>query len=795
MRPIELPANLFKAHLLFQKMSRYPDYFREMREVFLWVIEEKRLATAQDLETAAKEKLRVDGLDPEDQHLVEEYRDAIIDLCFAAAVEPAEVDSIINLARKLAKARQLSRVLHWENASSREIFNLLEEFCQLPLGDRVIPEAEASGVRVALINHFLSNQLPYVGIAKKYVTIRDVYDILQHTVWKPDRSGRIGGKSAGLILAHRILLPLFFEARPEFAQNIRVPDSYFIRSEFFDSFLQDNRLERYHSQKYHTREELERDLPSIKAEFEKARFSEETLKAFRTILENVGDHPIILRSSSFLEDNFGLAFSGKYDSVFLANQGDMKARLKAFVAGLKRVHTSVYHPAPILYRADHNLLDFNEHMSVLVQKVVGRRFGDYFFPFGAGVAFSYNSFAWNPRIDRQAGLIRIVLGLGTRAVDRVGGDYPRMVPLSHPTLRPEATAVTIRKYSQKNVDVLNLKTNRVESLPVAQLLSEVTHPDLYLAMSLAEGDHLAPPPTKLSPIDPKAACVTFERLLKETNFPHVIKLMVQTVSQAYGWPVDIEFAYDEGKIYLLQCRTLSTLKEMERVELPTDVPADRIIFNAKGALPNRIVEDLEYVVYVDPLAYDQLPTVEEKLQVARIVNRLNQVLADKRFVLFGPGRWGSNDINLGVQVRYHDISRTKVLGEVAYASNGVRPEVSYGTHFFNDLIEADIVPLALYPDDPDVVFNRDFFQDSPSVTAHIVPDFARLAHVVRVIHVPAVGEGLLLQIHLNGAKSEGLGFLGPAQMRHTETRPSSGSSPLGGGALSGGSRAAPARRS
>ena len=145
MRPIELPANLFKAHLLFQKMSRYPDYFREMREVFLWVIEEKRLATAQDLETAAREKLRADGLDPEDQHLVEEYRDAIIDLCFAAAVEPAEVDSIINLARKLAKARQLSRVLHWENASSREIFNLLEEFCQLPLGDRVIPEAEASG--------------------------------------------------------------------------------------------------------------------------------------------------------------------------------------------------------------------------------------------------------------------------------------------------------------------------------------------------------------------------------------------------------------------------------------------------------------------------------------------------------------------------------------------------------------------------------------------------------------------------------------------------------------------------
>jgi hypothetical protein len=395
------------------------------------------------------------------------------------------------------------------------------------------------------------------------------------------------------------------------------------------------------------------------------------------------------------------------------------------------------------------------------------------------VAFSYNGFAWNPRIDRQAGLVRMVLGLGTRAVDRVGGDYPRMVPLSHPTLRPEATAVAIRKYSQRKVDVLNLRANRVESLPVAQLLREVTHPDLYLAMSLAEGDHLAPPPTKLSPIDPDAACITFERLLKETNFPHIIKLMVQTVSRAYGWPVDTEFAYDDGKIYLLQCRTLSTLQELERVELPTHVPADRIIFTAKSGLPNRIIEDLEYVVYVDPLAYGQLATVEEKLQVARIVNRLNQALAGKRFVLFGPGRWGSNDINLGVQVRYHDISRTKVLGEVAYASNGVTPEVSYGTHFFSDLIEADIVPLPLYPDEPDVVFNRDFFQKSPSVTVQIVPDFARLAHVVKVIHVPAIRQGLFLQIYLNGTKSEGLGFLGPAQMRHTETRPNPDVSGLG----------------
>ncbi|MEW5726107.1 MAG: PEP/pyruvate-binding domain-containing protein, partial [Thermodesulfobacteriota bacterium] len=384
-----------------------------------------------------------------------------------------------------------------------------------------------------------------------YITMRDIYEILQRTVWNPERSGRIGGKAAGLILAHRILLPLYKETRPEFAHNIRVPDSYFIRSEILSEFLQKNNLEKYHSQKYQTLETIERDYPKIREEFERARFPEDTIQGFRYILERVGEHPVILRSSSFLEDNFGLAFSGKYESIFLANQGDFEDRLREFIHAVKMVHLSTYHPDPIRYRADHNLLDFNEHMSVLVQKVVGRRFGDYFFPFAGGVVFSHNSFVWDPKIDREAGLMRLVLGLGTRAVDRVGGDYPRMVPLSHPTLRPEADAKAIRKYSQRKVDVLHLKTNRIVSLNLADLLREIRHPEMHLAVSVAEGDHLQNLVSRLSDFDPASASLTFDRMLKETGFPFLIREMVQTLSQAYGWPVDVEFAYDDGKIYLL----------------------------------------------------------------------------------------------------------------------------------------------------------------------------------------------------------------------------------------------------
>ena len=116
---------------------------------------------------------------------------------------------------------------------------------------------------------------------------------------------------------------------------------------------------------------------------------------------------------------------------------------------------------------------------MVVQKVVGRRFGDYFFPFAAGVMFSRNVYAWNPKIQKEAGLVRLVFGLGTRAVDRVGSDYPRMVPLSHPQLRPEVTADQIRKYSQKQVDVLNLKTGAQETIDFRTLSASIDHPELF----------------------------------------------------------------------------------------------------------------------------------------------------------------------------------------------------------------------------------------------------------------------------------------------------------------------------
>jgi len=274
-------------------------------------------------------------------------------------------------------------------------------------------------------------------------------------------------------------------------KHVTIPESYYFDSGILADFIDHNGLYWLHSQKYKNPESLESEYHKVEEIFFKGSYPTDIVNKFRMFLEQVGEHPLILRSSSLLEDNFGYAFSGKYESIFLANQGDLETRLQEFIRGMKRVHISTLAPAPIMYRRDHNLLDFDEEMSVLVQKVVGRRADGLFMPFAAGVAFSYNPYHWTARIRKEDGLVRLVLGLGTRAVERVSQDYPRMIPLSHPQLRPEVTAEQIRKYSQRLVDVLNLETAALESLPYLDLLEQMPQADVFLAVSVMREGHLA----------------------------------------------------------------------------------------------------------------------------------------------------------------------------------------------------------------------------------------------------------------------------------------------------------------
>ncbi len=750
--------DLVATYRMYREMMRYPQLIDAMRAIFLTALENRGVIDGETLEKKALEGLEKRDL-PSKQKTVEEYKSALIDLYFANHFTEQEIENHINLARKEELFRILNRVVNTEGVTSKKIQNALKAFCDVPQGDLFIDPVEAEGVRVALINHFISNQLPFIGISKQYITIRDVDEMLDHSYWNRRRPGKIGGKAAGMFLAYKIVLPRLKEKDPELEKHVVIPESYYFNSGNFSDFIDYNKLYHFHSQKYKTREAIEEEYKNIAHLFEKASFPSDVVETFRGFLDQVGEHPLILRSSSLLEDNFGSAFSGKYDSIFLANQGNVERRLNEFIWGLKRVHMSTYGPSPILYRRDHNLLDFDEKMSVLVQKIVGSRYGKHFFPLAAGVAYSHNPYRWTPKIRKEDGIVRLVFGLGTRAVDRVGSDYPRMVPLSHPTLRPEVDAAQIAKYSQKRADVLNLETGLVDSLSFYDVMKWVSGDAHFLALSVDQEGHLSAPMFKGQKVDISSGCITFDNFLKRTPFVSVMKKLLHKIEAAYKQPVDVEFAWDQDKLYLLQCRTLAVAQELERVELPQNISNDVILFTNSRIVSSSVIKNVEYIVYVDPRAYSRLSKVEEKMTVGRVISKLNIKLEAKRYGLFGPGRWGSNDINLGVRVGYEDINRTLVLGEIAFEEDGSTPEVSFGTHFFNDLVEAHIVPIAIYPDQKETVFREDFLLSKPNQLKAFTPEFSTYATVVRVLHIPECTNGDFLQIYQDGDKQKGIGFL------------------------------------
>jgi hypothetical protein len=753
-------GDVFKVYQLLKKKNQFTYLGDLINATFQDVLEKRNIISRERLFDLTSEELHREGL-PDTEENRRDYMEALADYFFATRLSPAEIENYINLARKREKSQTLSMVVNRDQATSMEISKALREFCDIPMGEVYISPEEAIGIRVALISRFISSQLPFITLAKNHITIRDMDLILQKSLWSRRRPGRLGGKAAGMILALKILLPLLAKHESELEEYIRVPDTWYLNSGVFSEFLDRNNLYLFHTYKYKDREEIEKEFQHIEEKFSQATFSPEVVEDFRKILEEVGEHPIIIRSSSLLEDSFGLAFSGKYLSVFLTNQGDIESRLDQFIKGLKQVFASTFGPDPILYRLDHGLLDYDERMAMVVQKVVGRRFGDYFFPFVSGVLFSRNIYAWNPKIRKAEGLGRLVFGLGTRAVDRVGSDYPRMVPLSHPLLRPEVTASQIKKYSQKMVDVLNLKKGCFETVDFRTLTGTIRHPDLFYAVSLDKDGHLAPPQFRTQDLTQGEPGVTFENLLSRTPFVTLAKKILAKVEAAYGRPVDMDIAWDEDKFYILQCRSLSTRKELEKVMIPEDVPPEKILFTTQSGLSNSIVENLEYIIYVNPRAYDTLPTFETKMAVAQAVNVLNKQLAGKRFALMGPGRWGSSDINLGVRVTYANINKAKLLMEIAFAKEGYTPEVSCGTHFFQDLVEADIAILPLFPDDPQAFLNESFLLTSPNRLAEIAPEAERCREVVRVIQVPSVCGGQYLHVYLDMSTPKGLGFFGP----------------------------------
>jgi hypothetical protein len=529
-----------------------------------------------------------------------------------------------------------------------------------------------------------------------------------------------------------------------------------------------NGLDSFMNQKYRSLGEIRDEYPVIVDAHLAGRFPPQIVDRLRLVLKSMGTSPLIVRSSSLLEDNFGFAFAGKYNSYFCPNQGTQEENLKQLLEAIKRVFASTLNPDAILYRQKHGLIDYDERMAVLIQRAEGEPYDRYFFPTLAGVAFSHNPFRWNAKIRREDGFLRLVWGLGTRAVERVSNDYPRMIALSHPQLRPETTAQAIRQYSQWYIDVINLEANSLETLPVNDLLRP-DYPYFRYIASVNQGDYLQEILSLGSLSADDQFVLTFNYLTRDRQFIHLMRTALRRLEATYQRPVDVEFVvqiapkypHTEYRLHLLQCRPLSRRAEEEAVAIPRDIPQANTLFTSHRLIPDGRAEDIRYIVYIDPEGYYEIPDPTIKQELGRVIGRLNKRLENERFILMGPGRWGSVNIDLGVHVTYADIYNTRVLIEMAVAHNGTVPELSYGTHFFQDLVEAGIHSLPLHLGPGGGYFNWEFFRGAPNALAQLSPEDGVLNPYLKVIDVAALPGSRLVNIFMSGTLDEAIGYLKP----------------------------------
>lgn len=637
------------------------------------------------------------------------------------------------------------------------LFQQGEIYESLPAFEQEKSKHHLEEIKVVLIKGMISDHLRFIGVAKKMLTIKDLRRIYNRRIGE----GKIGGKSAGMVLAWKILKGI-----PGIGERVSIPESYFIGSEVIYDFRRYNGLDHVVNQKYRPLDELRTEYPKIVEAHLQARFPEEVVDQLREVLDMMGPSPIIVRSSSLLEDNFGFSFAGKYDSYFCPNQDTPQKNLQFLLDSIRRIYASTLNPDAILYRRKHGLIDYDERMGILIQEVRGQQYKNFYFPTLAGVGFSQNTYRWNEKIKREDGFLRLVWGMGTRAVDRVASDYPRLIGLSHPHLRPETSARAIRQYSQHYIDVIDLKENSFKTLPMDEILTR-EYPDLTPVASVDRGDYLAPIMSKASIKTDDLLVLTFDGVTKDPKFVDLMRTTLKELEANYGLPVDMEFTVDvvkqggevDYKLNILQCRPLSMrAEEAQAVEIPHDIPAEDMLFRSQGLVPDGKALGIRYLVFINPVLYRKIPNNTIKLELGRAVSRLNRLLEKEKFVLMGPGRWGSSNLELGVRVSYADIDNTKVLIELGVAEGGIAPELSYGTHFFQDLVEANIYSLPLHLYGENHIFNWNFFQNSPNILTQLLPDDQDLSQYLQLIDVQAV-TGRLLNILMDGLKDQAVGYL------------------------------------
>ncbi|MGN0362880.1 MAG: PEP/pyruvate-binding domain-containing protein [Bilifractor sp.] len=538
----------------------------------------------------------------------------------------------------------------------------------------------------------------------------DYFDIRDHMIG----TGLIGGKATGMLLARRLIESM----DPELASRLEPHDSFYIGSDVYYSYIVENDC-----WDLRVRQRTDQEYFSLAGTFADklltGEFPGELEEKFAYLLEYYGHDPIIVRSSSILEDGFGNAFAGKYESVFCANSGHLDERLEDFKRAIRTVYASTMSLSALEYRKQRGLDKRDEQMAILVQRVSGSHYGQYYMPCAAGVGYSCSPYRFLKDMDPSAGMLRLVMGLGISAVDRTEGSYPRLVNLDRPEETAAVTSQEKHQYSQRGIEVVNKEKKGIEQIDLRQIEDKLP---LFLQKLLLEHDTEAERRLADRGQDRTIRYISCAGLVRRKDIMGDMRRMLHLIQQKYGCPVDTEFTINlsgqgDYVINLLQCRPLEVFQDTGAVQIPQNLRQESMLLKLVDASMGLSREEkLDFIVLIDPQGYYQLPYAE-KTNIARAVSAFNWKHRGKgcHMLLMVPGRIGTSSPELGVPTTFADISAFDAICEIADSRAGYNPELSYGSHIFQDLVEAQILYMAVFENEHTRIWQPELLQKFPNM--------------------------------------------------------------------------------
>lgn len=591
--------------------------------------------------------------------------------------------------------------------------------------------------RKCICNQLMTTEIHMEQLILKHFTNEDFKQVWKYKIG----GGVIGGKSCGLLMARKLIE----QNLPEYTGYLEPHNSYFVGTDVFYRYLVLNRCSELKA-KHRLLKEHFQETEELTNRLRNGVLPDDIRAKLGEMLDRLSSTPIIVRSSSIMEDGYGNAFSGKYESIFCMNQGSREERLEELEDAIRRVYASVMNEQAIEYRRKRHLLDVDEQMALLIQPVAGQIYDHFYFPVASGMGCSYNPYKWMEYLNPEAGMLRMVSGLGTRAVERTPGDYPRLICLDRAQASLCTTMAERHKFSQRQVDVLDLESKKLCTKPLEQITGLL--PSWQKKMILSH-DTEAEEMLAERRIYRNVLFADCQGLVNNLEFIHMMRDLMKMLETAYERPVDIEFAVTsqaEGvwKLNLLQCRPLQAVQPGQ-VHIPEGVDEEFLFDIRRTSMRRSKEERIDYIVWVDPRHYYEYP-YSKKPDVARLIGRINQHFEDTdyKLMLLVPGRIGTSSPELGVPVSYSEISQFNSICEVAYDKAGYHPDLSYGSHMFQDMVEADVYYGAINDNSKTRLYQPQLLKQYPEVLMELCPAEPELAEIIKVYDVSSQNASLIL---------------------------------------------------